>query len=85
VLERFRGMQSHSCEGGTRTVFASHATFSVEVECSCGERWVFLLFGELKQRKPEGYVEWLFEDDAARRRLVAFLNGVLVPRACKGL
>jgi hypothetical protein len=78
AYHRFREMCKHSCDYGTRTVIPNQRKLRIDVRCSCGAEWHWALFGELKKRQPEGYVEWLFQDSTARRRLDAFVNGVLV-------
>ena len=80
ALEKFRAMCDHRCPDGVRVVFANRPKMTIDIRCSCGDEWRFRLWTELKLRKPEGYVEWLFEDERKRKGLEAFVNGVLVGR-----
>ena len=48
------------------------------IEHGCGVKWVWKLYSELKLWRPEGYVEWLYQDNSARARFGNFINGVLV-------
>jgi hypothetical protein len=76
-LNKFRDMQNHQC-GDRKVVIVDQLRYQIRIECLCGVKWIWLLFSELKLRRPEGYCEWLFQDVDARKRLDAFVNGVLV-------
>jgi len=80
AFKRFREMCKHQCPYGEREVFTNTRKQRIDVLCSCGQQWHWGLWGELKKRQPEGYVEWLFEDEKARARLRSFVNGILVIR-----
>ena len=76
---RFFNMKGH-CEGcnGYREVIADQNRLVIRVECDCGQEWSWKLFSELKLRLPEGGImEKFFQDENARVRLSAFLNGLL--------
>ena len=76
ALNRFRRMQNHNC-GGVKTI-TTEPDRGVKVKCSCRDE-AFWCWNGFEWPELKGYWCRFFRDDRAKKKLLAFVNGILVP------